>query len=145
VTAASGTVTPSGTVTFTDTFNGATVTLGAAIALTKTGTATINPAALAPGTHSILATYSGDTDDAGSTATLSLVVVQATTTTTVTAAPSPATVQSAITFSATVKGNGAIPTGTVNFLANGSIALGTGTLGNLLRSDSRQLSDHGSL
>jgi hypothetical protein len=128
VTAASGTVTPSGTVTFTDTFNGATVTLGAAIALTKTGTATINPAALAPGTHSILATYSGDTDDAGSTATLSLVVVQATTTTTVTAAPSPATVQSAITFSATVKGNGAIPTGTVNFLANGSIALGTGTL-----------------
>ncbi|MGD0630257.1 MAG: Ig-like domain repeat protein [Terracidiphilus sp.] len=128
VTAASGTVTPTGTVTFTDTFNGTTVTLGAAIALTKTGTATINPAALAPGTHSILATYSGDTDDAGSTATLSLIVVQATTTTTVTATPSPATVQGTITFSATVTGNGATPTGTVNFLANGSIALGTGTL-----------------
>lgn len=128
VTPASGTTTPTGTVAFTDTFNGATVTLGAAVALTKTGTATINPAALAPGTHSILATYSGDTDDAGSSATLSLIVIQATTTTTVTATPSPATVQGSITFSATVTGNGKTPTGTVNFLANGSIALGTGTL-----------------
>jgi sugar lactone lactonase YvrE len=128
VTPASGAITPTGTVAFTDTFNGATVTLGAAIALTKTGTATINPAALAPGTHSILATYSGDTNDAASSATLSLVVVQATTTTTVTAAPSPATVQGTITFSAIVTGNGATPTGTVKFLANGSIALGTGTL-----------------
>jgi hypothetical protein len=128
VTPASGGSTPTGTVTFTDTFNGATVTLGSAIALTKTGTASINPATLAPGTHSILATYSGDTDDAGSTATLSLVVVQATTTTTVTATPSPATVQGIITFTAVVTGNGATPTGTVNFLANGSIALGTGTL-----------------
>jgi hypothetical protein len=128
VTPASGTAIPTGTVTFTDTFNGSTVTLGSAIALTKTGTATINPAALAPGTHSIVATFSGDTDDAGSSATLSLVVVQATTTTTVTATPSPATVQGTITFTAVVKGNGAMPTGTINFLANGSIALGTGTL-----------------
>ncbi|MGO9340825.1 MAG: Ig-like domain repeat protein [Terracidiphilus sp.] len=128
VTPASGTGIPTGTVTFTDTFNGATVTLGSAIALTKTGTATINPAKLAPGTHSILATYAGDTNDAGNTATLSLVVVQATTTTTVTATPSPATVQGTITFTAVVTGNGATPTGTVSFLANGSIALGTGTL-----------------
>jgi hypothetical protein len=128
VTPASGTAVPTGTVTFTDTFNGATVTLGSAIALTKTGTATINPATLAPGTHSIVATFSGDTDDAGSSATLSLIVVQATTTTTVTATPSPATVQGTITFSVVVTGNGTTPTGTVNFLANGSIALGTGTL-----------------
>jgi len=128
VTPASGTAIPTGTVAFTDTFNGSTVTLGAAIALTKTGTATINPANLAPGMHSILATYSGDTDDAGSSATLSLVVVQATTATAVSATPSPATVQGTITFAATVTGNGVTPTGTVNFLANGSIALGTGTL-----------------
>jgi len=128
VTPASGTATPTGTVTFTDTFNGNTVTLGLAIALTKSGTATINPAALAPGTHSIVATFSGNTDDAGSSATLSLIIVQATTATTVTATPSPATVQGAITFTAVVTGNGTTPTGTVNFLANGTIALGTGTL-----------------
>jgi len=46
----------------------------------------------------------------------------------VTATPSPATVQGAITFTAVVTGNGTTPTGTVNFLANGTIALGTGTL-----------------
>lgn len=128
VTPSSGSITPTGTVSFTDTFNGATVSLGSAIAVTKAGTATVNPATLAPGTHSIVATYSGDTDDAGSTVTLSLIVLQATSTTTVTAAPSPAIVQSTITFTATVTSNGATPTGTVNFLANGSIALGTGTL-----------------
>jgi sugar lactone lactonase YvrE len=127
VTPSSGTVAPTGTVAFTDTFNGTTVTLGAAIALVK-GVAVINPATLAAGTHSIVATYSGDTNDAGSTVTLSLIVVQATTSVTVTATPNPATVQGTITFTATVTGNGGTPTGTVNFLANASIALGTATL-----------------
>jgi large repetitive protein len=128
VTPASGSVKPTGTATFADTFNGATTTLGAgAITLTQAGTATINPT-LAGGTHSILVSYSGDANDAKSSFTLSLIVGLATTTTTVTATPNPANVQATITFSATVTGIGPTPTGTVNFLANGTIALGTGTL-----------------
>ncbi|MGA2050238.1 MAG: Ig-like domain repeat protein [Terracidiphilus sp.] len=125
----SGTGMPTGTVTFTDTFNGATVTLGNP-ALTGTGTATIKTSTLAPGTHSIVATYMGDANDAGSTATLSLVINQATTTTVVTAAPSPATVGGTITFTATVTTTpaGGAPTGAVNFLANGTIALGTASV-----------------
>ena len=124
-----GTATPTGTVTFTDTFNGATVTLGSgAINVSGSGTATLNTSTLAPGTHSILASYSGDANNAKSSATLSLPVDQATTTTVVTPTPNPALVQATITFTATVTGNGALPTGTVNFLANGSIALGSATL-----------------
>jgi sugar lactone lactonase YvrE len=127
VTPNSGTAKPTGTVTITDTFNGATVTLANAAALAN-GAYTLNTAALAAGTHAIVASYPGDADDGSSSGTLSLVVAQATTVTKVTAAPSPATVQATITFTATVTGNGPMPTGTVNFLANGNIALGAGTL-----------------
>lgn len=133
VTPSTGTVTPTGTVTFTDTFNGATVTLGTPT-LTAKGTATINPANLAAGTHSIVATYAGDTDDAGSaSAALSLVINLATTTTTVTAAPSPAVIGATITFTATVATNpaGGSPTGAVTFTAAGgagNIALGAANL-----------------
>ena len=125
-----GAVSPTGTVTFTDTFNGTTTTLGAgAITLSKTGTAIVNQA-FAPGTHSIVASYAGDADDAPSTATLSLVIDQATTSTVVTATPSPALVGSTITFTASVATNpkGGTPTGAVNFLANGTIALGTASV-----------------
>ena len=132
VTPTTGTVPPSGTVTFTDTFNGVTVTLGTGpVTLNSTGssgTATVNPSTLAPGTHSIVGTYSGNADDAKSSATLSLVINQATTTTVVTATPNPALVQATITFTATVTGTGGLPTGNINFLANGTIALGTAAL-----------------
>ena len=130
VTGATSTVAASGTVTFTDTFNGTTTTLGAgAVTLSNTGTAVVNQA-FAPGTHSIVANYAGDTDDAASSATLSLVINQAATTTVVTAAPNPAIVGGTITFTATVATNpaGGMPTGAVNFLANGTIALGTANL-----------------
>ena len=129
VTPTTGTVTPTGTVTFTDTFNGATVTLGTgAVTVGTTGTATVNTSTLAPGTHSIVANYGGDANDAKSSATLSLTINQATTTTVVTPTPNPALVQQLVTFTATVTGTGALPTGTVNFLANGTIALGSGVL-----------------
>ncbi len=133
VTPNSGTATPTGTVTFTDSLNGgAPVTLGAPT-LSGTGTATVNPASLAPGAHSIVATYSGDADDAGSTATLSLPVNLVTTTTTVSATPSPAVVGATITFTATVvtMPAGGTPTGTVTFSAagpNGNVALGSPNL-----------------
>jgi hypothetical protein len=134
VTPASGTASPTGTVTFTATLNGVNVPLtGAAnVAMTK-GSATINPS-LGPGTYIVTAAYSGDTDDAaGTPATLSLVINLATTTTTVTAAPSPAVVGATITFTATVATTpaGGTPTGTVTFSAvgtGGTVALGNGTL-----------------
>ena len=118
-----GVTTPSGTVTFTS----GTANLGAAPLNTTSETAVIKPN-LAPGTYSIVATYSGDGDDAGSvSAALPFTMARATTTTTVTAAPTPGIVTAPITFTATVTGNGGAPTGAVNFLANGS-AIGSGNL-----------------
>jgi hypothetical protein len=123
---ASGTSVPTGTVTFTDTFNGATTTLGTAT-LTSAGTAVINPT-LAPGAHSIVATYAGDTNDGGSaSAPYALTVNLATTSTVVNSTPNPSVVQSTVTFTATVKGNGGTPTGTVTFNAGGN-SIGTGQL-----------------
>jgi sugar lactone lactonase YvrE len=119
VTLAGGTPMTSGTVTFTDTFNGATVTLGTQ-PLSNAGTATVSPL-LAPGTHSIVATYSGTTNAATSSATYLLTVIQATTSTVVTATPSPALVDTAVTLTATVASiGGGTPTGTVTFSANGT-------------------------
>jgi large repetitive protein len=111
-----------GTVTFTS----GTTTIGSA-SVTAAGTATINPI-LAPGPYSIVATYSGDTDDGGSaSAALPLTVVLATTSTALTSSPNPSVVLSAVTFTATVTGNGGVPTGSVNFLANGT-SIGTAQL-----------------
>jgi hypothetical protein len=128
---ASGTVAPTGTVTFTYTLAGVTTTLGAGPITLVKGVATVN-ATLAAGTYPIVATYSGDSDDgAGTPGTLSLVVNAATTTTKVTATPAAATVGGTITFSAVVTGTGPTATGTVTFVATGTgatVNLPTGTL-----------------
>jgi hypothetical protein len=119
VTAGSGT--PTGTVTFTS----GTTQLGSA-PLAAAGTATITPA-LAQGSYQIVATYSGDSNNLGSaSAPLALTVVQANTQTALTVSPNPALVQVPITFTAQVLSNGGAPTGSVNFLANGSV-IGAGT------------------
>jgi hypothetical protein len=108
-----GTATTSGSVTFTD----GTTNLGS-VSLGTNGTAVITPM-LAPGPHSIVATYSGDTNDNGSaSAPYSLNVNLATTATSVSVTPNPALVQAAVTFTATVTGNGAVPAGSVTFSAN---------------------------
>jgi len=122
-----GAATPTGTVKFTDAFNGATAALGS-VPLGTAGTAAIHPV-LAPGNHSIVATYSGDGDDNTSASDpFALTVNQATTTATLAATPNPALVQAPITFTAKVTGNGGSPTGSVSFYANGTTLLGTGTL-----------------
>jgi len=117
-----GAATTTGTVTFT---NGA-ATLGSAT-LGAAGTATINPT-LPPGQYSIIATYGGDANDSGSaSAPLALTVQLATTSIAVTTSGSPALVLSPITFTATVTGNGGIPTGTVTFLSDG-VSIGVANL-----------------
>jgi hypothetical protein len=57
---------PTGTVTFTDTFNGTTKTLGTA-AVDAQGKATFSTSSLDEGNHAITAAYSGNSDFKGST------------------------------------------------------------------------------
>jgi len=120
-----GAASTTGTVTFTD--NGAA--LGSAT-LTAAGTATITPT-LAVGSHSIIATYGGDSNDHGSaSAPLTLTVQLATTTTAIlSATPNPALVLAAVTFTAKVAGNGGIPSGAVTFISDGA-SIGTANVDN---------------
>ena len=114
---APGAGSPSGTVSF---FDGASL-LGSSPL--SSGTATFSTSALAAGTHSITAAYSGDTDFTASTsATLSQVVNAAATSVTLTAAPDPGVYLDPETLTATVSPSAA--TGTVQFF-DGLVSLGT--------------------
>ena len=129
-----GAGTPTGTVTFEDGSNPlGTGTLNASgmATLTVPSTSPFIPA-LAVGTHSITASYGGDTNDLGSTGTLSgdQMVNQVSTITTLTSNPNPSVYGQSVTFTARVEvvapGAGT-PTGTVTF-KDGATVLGTGTL-----------------
>ena len=124
-----------GTVTFfDDTVVGNRVALSDAVNLTvaagaTTGAATFTTTALAAGTRSIVAVYSGNTNYAPSTSTaVAQTIAKATPTATV-ATPTVAIYGSAATLTATVARvpGGAIPTGTVMFTA-GATPLGTASL-----------------
>ena len=88
------------------------------------GKATIQDSALAVGTHAITATYSGDTEFAGSSGTLSggQVVKQASTTTTLSSSANPSALGQAVTFTATLAaGSGTFDNGgTVQFAVDGT-------------------------
>jgi len=86
---------------------------------------------LVAGTHSLTASYSGDSKSIASTSPMvGLTVSKATSTTTVVSSLDPATVTQAITFTATVAPQiGGIPTGTITF-KSGATVLGTGALTN---------------
>ncbi len=117
VKASSGSALSGGTVTFMD----GSTTLGTAH-VGSGGVASITPI-LTPGAHAILASYSGDTNDAASaSAALALTVNLATTAVAVSSSGTPATVLSPITFTAAVTGNGGTPTGTVVFSVDGAAA-----------------------
>jgi len=114
---------PTGSVNFLA--NGNVIGAGT---VNASGVATFATSTLAAGTYSITAAYSGDTNDAGSTsAAVSLTISLATTATAITVTPNPALVGTAVTISAKVTGNGGTPSGTVNFIANGT-TLGSATL-----------------
>ena len=112
VTVTQGVSTPAGSVAFTD----GGVSLGSVALNSGTGKATINPM-LALGSHSIVATYSGDTNDNGSvSASLPLTVNQANTTTVLASSYNPSLVLAPVTFTATVASiGGGVPSGNVTF------------------------------
>jgi hypothetical protein len=125
VKAASGTLTPTGTVEFLD----GTTVIGTATL--SAGKATLKTSALAVGGHSITVVYGGDTNFTGSTsAALTQTVNRDGTTTRVTSSSRPSVFGQSVTFTATVSavtpGSGT-PTGTVTFM-DGTTTLGTGTL-----------------
>ncbi len=122
VTVTQGVSTPTGTVTFTS----GTTTIGT-VKIAANGTAALTMP-FPPGSQSIVATYSGDTNDLGSASAPLLLSVQiATSSSTVKSNLNPSVVLSPVTFSVTVTSNGGIPTGSVTFSADG-VSIGTGTL-----------------
>ncbi|SNT34982.1 Ig-like domain (group 3) [Granulicella rosea] len=90
-----------------------------------TGRAVFTSASLKAGTHTMVATFAGDATDAASTSnTVVNIVSIATTTTVLTSSLNPAFTGVAVTFHATIAGNGGAPTGSVSFL-DGSKVLAT--------------------
>jgi hypothetical protein len=123
-----------GTVTFYDGTTSLATVLAANVTLAA-GVATFQTSSLSIGTHTITATYSGDSTF-GSSRSLPLVQVvngQATTTTVV-PSPNPSVLNNSVKFSATVTPTGGgTPTGTVTYLdanstLDGNTILGTVTL-----------------
>ncbi|WP_146654372.1 Ig-like domain-containing protein [Labilithrix luteola] len=122
---APGVATPAGTVTFKD---GAT-TLGTGT-VDATGKATFTTSNLAVGTHSITASYGGNTNVAASTsAAISQVISAIGAQISLASSANPSPRGSSVTFTSTVTAVGvtANPTGTVRF-KDGATTLGTGTL-----------------
>jgi predicted secreted protein len=118
---APGSGVPTGTVTF---FDGST-SLGPAQLLDGSGHATISISTLAVGSHTITASYVGDSNFTVSVSpALTQTVNQAATKTTVTSSANPSGSGKPVTFTATVKavapGIGT-PTGTVTFSINGTL------------------------
>ncbi len=107
----SGAGTPTGMVTFQD----GVIIIGQ-VALNSSGVASITRSNLTAGTHSIVATYTSDTQFAASAANV-VHIVQDGTSTAVASSSNPSTFGQAVMFTATIAANGSagIPTGSVTF------------------------------
>ncbi len=118
--ASPGSGTPTGTVTFTD--GGTTLGTGNLNSAGQATWTTTSP--LSVDTHTITATYNGDTNFTTSYGTLSQVVKQASTTTTLSSDDNPSVLGDEVTFSVTVAavspGSGT-PTGNVTFTDDGEL------------------------
>jgi hypothetical protein len=125
VAATSGTVRPSGQVTF---FDGDTAMGTASLALSQGKMkATLTTTSLTVGTHLLTVMYLGNTTLSSSVSlpfaeTIYSGSTPVATTTSLTSSANPASVGQAITFTATVKGSKkSVPTGTVQFFADGNV------------------------
>ncbi len=94
---------------------------------TASGVATFTTSSLKAKTHTIKATYPGDTTFMPSSGTVTQVVNKYTTTTTLTSSPNPSQFGQAVTFTAHVTSTGPAPTGSVKFL-DGTTGIGLVTL-----------------
>jgi hypothetical protein len=114
--------TPTGTLTFSDTFNGGTNTLTSA-SLNSQGNATVQETQLALGTHTLNVAYSGDSSFNASNAGPVTVNIGKGPTQTILLTPVGALPNASVLLEAIVLPNGAIdPTGTVQFF-DGKTAL----------------------
>lgn len=112
-----------GSVTFTD--GGASI--GSAL-LNASGVATLSLSTLAPGIHTIVANYAGDSNISASSSTPQMVAVKQVTSVALASSANPGTTLSPVVLTATVSNEGAGPaTGSVTF-TDGSTQLGTATL-----------------
>ncbi|HEY5330750.1 MAG TPA: Ig-like domain repeat protein [Acidobacteriaceae bacterium] len=119
--------TADGAITGSVTFTEGGTTLGGGT-VNASGVITIAVDTLTVGSHSIVATYAGNTNYAGSASAVLSQVVQQTATTTTVSAGSPGSLSgTSVTLTATVTSASGIPSGTVSFLDNG-VSLGQGTL-----------------
>jgi Pro-kumamolisin, activation domain/Bacterial Ig-like domain (group 3) len=115
--------TPTGTLTFSDTFNGNTGTL-LSVSLNSQGNALVQETALALGTHTLNVSYSGDASFSPSNAGPVTVNVAKGPTQTILFIPTGALPNTSVILQAIVLPNGALdPTGTVQFFS-GKTALG---------------------
>ena len=121
-----------GTITLTDTFLGASSTLGTITLDPTTGAGTLVVSTLVPGLHNIVGTYSGDSNYApGSSQPLQQTILSSfsPTTTTMSSSLNPSAIGQSVTFSAAVKTVSGVPTGTVTFY-DGATELGSATVVN---------------
>ena len=117
-----GAVAATGTVSLRD--NGA---LLASVPLNSSGAASFTTNALAVGSHTVTASYSGDNNFAVATAQLIQTVADASTQVTLTGSANPATYAQPFVFTATVTSNGGTASGAVSF-TNGGATIGSAQL-----------------
>ena len=121
---------PGGTVTFSD--NGTTINGCSGMSLVVSTPANVYTTAttctepsLTGGSHSIVASYTGDTNYSAAQYSLPLSIGTQSTTSTITASPTSSTVNGSVTFTASVKGGTATAvTGTATGVADGTTTLG---------------------
>src|SRR5580658_1461238 len=115
---------PTGTVTF---YNGST-SLGTGTLSGNPATTTLSTSTLALGSHSITASYAGDSQNVATTSNIVIEIINQTTTVTLASNSNPSLYSNAVTLTATVTPSGSTaPTGVVTFSDNAT-AIGTGTL-----------------
>ncbi len=118
-----GDLLPTGTVSFVDTFNGTPTTVASGVVVNQAFEAFTLPgiSSFAPGTHSIVANYSGDaTFNASSSAAVTFTITGTASPTITTISPTSATAGGAA-FTLTITGTNFVAGATVNFGTNAAL------------------------